>query len=321
MHDSIALATYNGSAFVAEHLDSLARQTRLPDELIVCDDCSADDTVEQVERFAGHAPFSVRIERNPLNLTSTPNFEKALGLCTGDVIFFADQDDVWRPNKIAALTDVLAADPEIGLVFSNGRVVDAELEPLGHDLWTALGFGRAERRRLRSGRAAAVFARHVVAAGTTAAFRSAYRELYLPFPGLRDCHDAWVAFLIASVSGIGMVDEELIDYRVHGANQIGIHRLSLSEQLEKARWQLASGIFRYGVEFFGAARARLVDRADADPRTLALIDRKIEHCRTRDELPSALFARLPAILGESLSGRYWRFSYGIRSIAQDLWLR
>ena len=179
MHVSIALATYNGSAFVAEHLDSLARQTRLPDELIVCDDCSADDTVEQVERFAGRAPFSVRIERNPANLTSTPNFEKALGLCTGDVIFFADQDDVWRPNKIAALTDVLAADPAIGLVFSNGRVVDAELEPLGHDLWTALGFGHAERRRLRSGRAAAVFARHVVAAGTTAAFRSAYRELYL----------------------------------------------------------------------------------------------------------------------------------------------
>ena len=216
---------------------------------------------------------------------------------------------------------MLAADPAIGLVFSNGRVVDAELEPLGHDLWTALGFGRAERRRLRSGRAAAVFARHVVAAGTTAAFRSTYRDLYLPFPGLRDCHDSWVAFLIASVSGVGIVDEELIDYRVHGANQIGIHRLSLSEQLEKARWQLASGIFRYGAEFFGAARARLVECADADPRTLALIDRKIEHCRTRDELPASLLARLPAILGESLNGRYWQFSYGIRSVLQDLWLR
>lgn len=321
MRVSIALATYNGSGFVSEQLDSLARQTRLPDELVVCDDCSTDDTVARVERFAGYAPFAVRIERNPKNLTSTPNFEKALARCTGDVIFFADQDDVWHPDKITALCRVLAENPDVGLVFSNGRVVDAALQPLGHDLWTALGFGRREQRRVQSGRAPAVFARHVVAAGTTAAFRAAYRDLYLPFPALPDCHDSWVAFLIAAVSGVQILDRELIDYRVHEGNQIGLHRLSLSEQLAKARWQLDSGIFRYRVDFFSAARARLVERAGADPRTLALIDETIEHCRTRDRMPSGLGGRLPAILSEALSGRYWRYSYGLRSIAQDLLLR
>jgi glycosyltransferase involved in cell wall biosynthesis len=321
MRISIALATYNGSAFVSELLDSLGRQTRLPDELVVCDDCSQDDTVEHVERFAAHVPFEVRVERNATNLTSTPNFEKALGLCTGDVVFFADQDDVWHPTKIEALSGALEASPDAGLAFCNGRVVDADLRPMGHDLWTALGFGRAERARVRSGDAAAVFARHVVAAGTTLAFRASHRDLYLPFPGLRDCHDSWVAFLIASVSGVRLVEEPLIDYRVHGGNQIGLHRLSLAEQLERARWQIASGIFRYGVDFFSAARRRLVERGGADSGALALIDEKIEHCRRRDEMPARLLARLPAIAGEALNRRYWRYSYGIRSVAQDLLLR
>lgn len=321
MRVSIALASYDGAAFVEEFLESLARQTRRPDELVVCDDCSQDDTPARVERFAERAPFHVTLERNPRNLGSTPNFEKALGLCSGDVILFADQDDVWHDNKIETLVDVFETNPRVGLAFSNGRVVDARLEPLGHDLWSALGFGPGERARVRAGEATAVFARHVVAAGTTAAFRASYRDLYLPFPDLSDCHDSWVAFLIAAVAEVRALEEPLIDYRLHGGNQIGIHRLSLREQIERARWQLDARMFRYGVEFFSAARERLVERAGADPHTLARIDEKIAHCRARDEMPKGFAARLPAIAAELLSGRYSRYSYGLRSVAQDLWLR
>ena len=86
MRVSIAMATYNGSAYVAEQLDSFARQTRLPDELVICDDCSTDDTVAKLEAFAAYAPFSVRIERNPQNVATTANFGKAVDLCQGDVI-------------------------------------------------------------------------------------------------------------------------------------------------------------------------------------------------------------------------------------------
>ncbi|MBW2282472.1 MAG: glycosyltransferase, partial [Deltaproteobacteria bacterium] len=293
-----------------------------PDELVVCDDCSGDDTVEKLEAFAAYAPFEVRIERNPENLTTTANFAKAVGLCTGDVIFFADQDDVWRPAKIERMAGLLAEDAQAGAVFCNARVMDEALEPRGHDLWQALMFGRGERARVREGRAVEVFARHVVAAGMTLAFRSAYRDLYLPFPDLHDCHDAWVSFLIACVAPVRMVPETLVDYRVHGENQFGLRKLALSEQLDKARWQLSSGIFRHGIAFFTAIRNRLIESGRSpDPAVLALIEQKIAHCRSRDEMAPRLGARLPAIAREALSGRYWRFSYGLRSVAQDLWLR
>jgi glycosyltransferase involved in cell wall biosynthesis len=315
------MATYDGAAWVEEQLASIAAQTRPPDELIVVDDASNDDTVARVEAFANRAPFPVQIERNPENRSSTPSFERALGLCTGEIICFADQDDVWHPEKIATLATVLEMSPGVGAVFSNGRVVDAAREPLGHSLWEALWFDANEQRRVRGGHAAEVFARHVVAAGTTLAFRASHRELLLPFPGLRDCHDSWVAFLLAAVSEVRIVDRELIDYRVHGKNQMGIHAPSFAEQLELARRQLEVGAFQYGVDFFGAVRERLRQRALHAPEVERIIDAKIEHCRRREAMNATFVRRLPLVLDECLNGGYRRFSYGWKSVAQDLFLR
>lgn len=318
---SVAMASYDGARWVDEQLRSIADQSRPPDELVVVDDASRDDTVSRLEAFASRAPFPVRIERNPENRSSTPTFERAFSRCTGGIVFFADQDDVWHPEKIETLAAVLEASPRVGAVFSNGRVVDAERRPLGHSLWEALWFDAREQERVRRGDAAAVFARHVVAAGTTMAFRADRRALYLPFPNLRDCHDSWVAFLASAVSEVRLVDRELIDYRVHGANQFGIHAPSLREQLELARRQLQVGAFGYGIAFFGAVRERLRARGVHAPRVERLIDEKIEHFRRRDAMSAGLATRLPLVLEECLNGRYRRFSYGWKSVAQDLLLR
>ena len=315
------MATYDGAAWLEEQLASIAAQSRPPDELIVVDDASSDDTVERIEAFAAGARFPVTLERNAENLGSTPTFERALTLCTGGIVFFADQDDVWHPEKIDTLAEALETNAGVGAVFSNGRVVDAALQPLGHSLWEALWFDAREQTLVRKGRAAEVFARHVVAAGTTLAFRSEHRELVLPFPALRDCHDSWVAFLLAAVSQVRIVDRELIDYRVHGGNQFGIHAPSLSEQLELARRQIDVGAFRYGVDFFGAARERLRERGHRSPEVEGIIDAKVEHCRRREAMTTGFAKRLPLVLEEWLSGRYRRFSYGWKSAAQDLLLR
>ena len=78
---SVAMCTYNGAEFVAAQLDSIAAQTRLPDELIVCDDGSTDATIECVREFARNAPFPHRLVENEENLGSTNNFERAISLC------------------------------------------------------------------------------------------------------------------------------------------------------------------------------------------------------------------------------------------------
>ena len=323
MRVSVAMATYNGSRFVDEQLRSIAAQTQPPDELVVCDDESSDDTAERLDRFASEADFEVRVHRNVPRLTTSPNFEKAVSLCTGDIVFLADQDDVWMPEKVEVLSSLLDENPSAGAVFCNGRVTDSDLKPLHMDLWKAQFFSPREQERVRRGRSVEVFLRHVVAAGTTMAFRTRYRDLYLPFPALRDCHDSWIAFTIAAVADFYILDRNLIDYRVHDANQFGLRELTLPEQFAAARKQIDIGAFTYAVNFFTAAHERLAGNADfpCSDHILELIGEKIDHSRVRDEMSSRLLLRAPQILAEALGGRYSRYSYGIKSVAQDIFLR
>lgn len=322
---SIAMTTFQGGRFVDEQLASFATQRRPPDQLVVCDDGSSDDTVARVRAFAEQAPFEVLLECNPKQLETTPNFAKAVSLCDGDVLFFADQDDVWHPDKIETVLAVLEQHPSVGAVFSNGRVVDETGHSLGYELWDSLWFHEKEREKVRRGRALEVFAKHVVAAGTTLAFRGSFKDLILPFPELHDCHDAWVCFLVTAVSGVAIVDRPLIDYRLHGSNQFGLQKFNLREQLAKARWQLEAGILDHNVRFFSAVRERLVaNRGPSEwpmPGTLELVEGKIAHARRRGSMSATLLRRLPDILAEAANGGYWRYSYGIKSLAQDLLLR
>src|SRR5215208_90703 len=113
----VAMCTYNGAQFVAEQLDSIAAQTRRPDELVVCDDGSDDATPEIIREFAHRASFPLRFYVNETNLGSTRNFERAISLCEGDFIALADQDDVWLPEKLERLERALA-DENIALAFT-----------------------------------------------------------------------------------------------------------------------------------------------------------------------------------------------------------
>lgn len=322
---SVALAACNGERHIEAQLESLALQTRLPDELVVCDDASNDGTREKVRAFAAGAAFPVRLEEQADRLGITDNFASALARTSGDIVFFADQDDIWKPQKIERLAGRLEADSKLGAVFSNGRVVDADGQPLGFDLWESLAFSAAEQTLVAKGRAVDVFLKHVVAAGTTMAFRGSFRELALPFPALRSCHDAWLAFLAACVSNVEAVDEPLIDYRLHGDNQIGIRKLRFFGQLEKAKEQVESDAFGYAVAFFEQARERLQSPAagafDVAPDALTGIEAKVEHARRRASMSGSLLRRLPDIAREMVGGRYGRYSYGARSIAQDVFLR
>ena len=131
---SVAMCTYNGSRFLAEQLKSIAEQTLLPCELIVCDDGSTDSTSEIVRIFAEAAPFPVRFIRNEQTLGSTNNFAKAVCLCRGDAIALCDQDDVWRKDKLERMAEVLDGEPEVGGVFSDASLVDENSQTLARVL-------------------------------------------------------------------------------------------------------------------------------------------------------------------------------------------
>ena len=132
------MCTFNGAAWVGQQLQTLRTQTRLPDELVICDDCSSDGTADLLDDFARTAPFPVRVLRNTEQLGVARNFSQAIGLCAGSLIALADQDDLWGQHKLEVMEQFLLANPQVGLAFSNARLVDSELNPLGPSLWDTL---------------------------------------------------------------------------------------------------------------------------------------------------------------------------------------
>lgn len=94
---SIVLATYNGSRFLREQLDSIYFQTFQADEVLAIDDCSTDDTVDILEEY--HKRHGLKYVINERNLRVNANFEKGVCMATGDYISLCDQDDVWFKEK------------------------------------------------------------------------------------------------------------------------------------------------------------------------------------------------------------------------------
>ena len=125
---SIAMATYNGEKYLQQQLDSIAAQSVLPDELVVCDDCSKDDTVEILENFKNKVNFEVKILKKQINSGYIKNFARVISETKGNYIFLCDQDDFWFPNKIEVVLKTFKENPNIQLVAHNAIITDSDLK-------------------------------------------------------------------------------------------------------------------------------------------------------------------------------------------------
>jgi glycosyltransferase involved in cell wall biosynthesis len=321
---SVAMCTYNGAAFLEDQLRSIALQERPPDELIVCDDGSTDDTVTIVRRFAIEAPFRIQVCRNGVRLGVVRNFEQAIALCEGELIALADQDDVWRDDKLGVIEEEFEAKPSVDLVFSNGHLIDASGKATGTKLWD-FTFRPEERRLAERGDLLRVLAQRNVVTGAAMAFRSRTQNLLLPLPrdGTR-LHDAWIALLVAAVGSVSWLDETLIQYRRHTGQEIGVGAVESPEGRSAApRRELYSRELQF-VE--STARvlsvvARDPARASYEPalqRSVAYLTDFAEHLRIRRDLPPENGRRVSAVLKEASTGRYRRHSRGVLSVARDI---
>ncbi len=89
---SIALCTYNGAAYIAEQLDSILGQTLPPDEIVIVDDGSTDDTPGIVREYA-EKYGNIHFFENEDRLGFVRNFSRAISLTKGDYVALSDQDD------------------------------------------------------------------------------------------------------------------------------------------------------------------------------------------------------------------------------------
>lgn len=317
---AVAMCTYNGAAYVREQLESIAAQSRLPDEVVVVDDGSTDGTVESVRSFAETAPVAVRVIRNDETLGFIKNFEKAIRLAEGDVIALADQDDVWPAGKLRAIESAFRDDPAIDLVFSDADLVDQDLRPLGCRLWESVRFTPDRQREAEAGRLFETLLRGNVVTGATCAFRVGLRDAVLPIES-EEAHDSWIALIAAATAGTRGLSEPLLLYRQHGGNQIGAERKGPLERLRAAR--------RRGQDDFGAraaelraVRRRLASHSAVSRDRLLALDEAIRHLDARVRVGElGRLARLPLILRELARGCYAAAGEGWKSAARDLMIR
>lgn len=215
MSISIALCTYNGAKYIKEQLESLISQTTPPDEIVVCDDGSDDGTLDIAEKVLHEWGGHYKVLRNEKNLGYQKNFEKSIGACNGEYIFLCDQDDVWLPNKIQKVMHVFQQQPDIGMVFHDAQLVDADLHDFGKRFWGQLPFTELEHPEKYI-----IYNHGNVVQGCASAIKRELFERAYPFP--EDVyHDKWLATVALLTSKLYVLDEPLILYRQHGNNVLG----------------------------------------------------------------------------------------------------
>jgi glycosyltransferase involved in cell wall biosynthesis len=224
---SVAMAVYNGAQYILGQLESIAAQSRPPDEIVIGDDCSTDGTLTIIDAYRQRNNLTIRLQTNQSRLGSTRNFEETIARCAGDIIVLSDQDDIWRADKLQQIEITFANNRDAPYVFSNGSLINKAGRAVSGSLWNGALFSKREQALFRCGRGAEVLLRHNVVTGAAMAVRRAAIHAALPIPP-GWIHDYWLASVLETVGRGVMIDEPLICYRLHGTQQLGLLKFSLA---------------------------------------------------------------------------------------------
>jgi glycosyltransferase involved in cell wall biosynthesis len=202
MFISVCIPTYNGEKYIQEQLVSILVQLSAEDEIIISDDSSIDATIEIIKSLQDS-----RIKLFENNTFKSPifNLENALKHASGDVIFLADQDDIWEPEKVKITlnklqnSDLVVSD--CSLIDASGNLVDPSFYALNK---TKSGY---LNNLIKNG-----------FLGCCIAFNSKIKKSVLPFPKKIAMHDIWIGLTASLVGKVDFIEDKLISYRRHGDN-------------------------------------------------------------------------------------------------------
>lgn len=222
MKVSVAMATYNGMMYLEEQMDSILSQLIQEDELIVSDDGSTDGTREFLEALCAREA-RVRLLDGPRRGVIA-NFENALSACTGDGIFLADQDDVWRPDKRARVVDTFQKTGAV-LVMHDAAITDEHGITVHPSFFTWRG--------TRTGLIKNLWKNSYI--GCCMAFSKALLPHILPMPEGIAMHDQWIGLQAERHGKVVLLDTPLLAYRRHGGNATADGHGTLGTMLRQ-RW-------------------------------------------------------------------------------------
>jgi glycosyltransferase involved in cell wall biosynthesis len=210
---AICMATYDPEPrLLAAQIESLRAQTDTRWRCVISDDCSAPEHFARLQEIVGDDDRFM-ISRSQRRLGFYRNFERAISLAPAEAELLAlcDQDDRWRPEKLATLRESLGA---ATMVYSDQRLVDANGRVIRDTMWRG-------RRNNHASLASLLVANSITGAATL--FRREVAELALPFPdtpGLQ-FHDHWLGLVALAAGDIAYVPRPLYDYVQHAGAVFG----------------------------------------------------------------------------------------------------
>ncbi|HWE33343.1 MAG TPA: glycosyltransferase [Solirubrobacteraceae bacterium] len=291
---AVCMATFEPDPALFEaQLSSLRAQQDADWICVISDDCSAPERYAEIERAVGDDPRFV-LSRSEVRLGFYRNFERALSLApTGaGLLALCDQDDRWRPDKLATLRAALAGDPRAILAYSDMRLVEHDGTVLRDTLWRG-------RRNNYDSLASMLVANTITGAATL--FRRSLLDLLLPFPDTPgyQFHDHWLGIAALAAGEIAYVDRPLYDYVQHPGAVFGDVTHGAPRHRERTPGRARAAYF-HGYLARAAQAATVLARAGdrIDPRKRRALKRFIA-C---DSSPAAL-AWLAARPARALAGR------------------
>lgn len=238
--NSVAMATYNGAKFIREQLLSICGQTVRPDEIVISDDGSKDDTLAIIQEIANSEQAKgitfLIFQDNPRK-GYCGNFEWAVTHASGDYTFLCDQDDVWYPQKVETVMKIFDSQPNASLVIHNATLIDAYGSPLDGVFDDKLPVEILDGSVFHISRE--LYLDKAVSGagirGMCMCFTSGLKDELIPFPRTVDNHDKWVYFCAIACDSCYYVNSSLVHYRLHGNNTVGsqIDRGNMFQKLRR----------------------------------------------------------------------------------------
>lgn len=204
---SVAMAVYNGEKYLAQQLDSILQQLGKKDEIVISDDGSTDHTTRLIESYIEHDP-RIHLTKGP-GLGTKQNIACALSKVTGTYIFLADQDDVWKPDKVRRVLQTFR-EYRCHVVVHDCIVTEADLEQVIYpSFFEYRGSGCGMWRNIWKNKYI----------GCCMALHRDLLPYILPIPDDIQMHDQWIGVINdMHRGGCVFLKEPLLYYRRHDGN-------------------------------------------------------------------------------------------------------
>lgn len=213
------IVTHNSERFLPELIASIAGQTRVPDEVIVIDDHSTDQTIAML-REAGWTIETATTTATDVSTRIAQNFTQGLRIAQAfDIAVLGDHDDYWLPDRVEHQVHQLQQHSDAWLVASGARIMGSsetlrDTFPIPDD-WDRLSRMKRFRYALR----------HSIATGGACAVRPAKllnpANKCTPVPA-GWLHDRWWSLAATAGSAIIIDPQPVIEYRVQSDQQVGL---------------------------------------------------------------------------------------------------